>query len=81
MDLVEILIERVQEMLAGFIRTLPQFGLAFLVLLVTWALAHVIRNVTGRVARRAGLRPSLVALFVTLAGILSGFSASSSRWR
>ena len=69
MDLVEILIERVQEMLAGFIRTLPQFGLAFLVLLVTWALAHVVRNVTGRVARRAGLRPSLVALFVTLAGI------------
>ena len=79
MDLVEILIERVQEMLAGFIRTLPQFGLALLVLLVTWAIAHVIRNLTGRVARRAGLRPSLVALFVTLAGIfvwLFGFLVS-----
>lgn len=70
MDLVEILIERVQDMAAGFVRTLPQFALALIVLLVTWGLAHGVRSVVRKVAERSGLRPSLIALFVTLAGIV-----------
>ena len=70
MDLVAILIERVQEMLAGFVRTLPQLALAFVVLIVTWGLAHIVRSIVARVGGRAGLRPSLVSLFMTLSGIL-----------
>jgi small conductance mechanosensitive channel len=70
MDLVAILIDQVRDMVAGFVRMLPQLVLALIVVLLTWGLAHVLRNVTARIAARAGLRPSLVALFVTLAGIL-----------
>ena len=47
MDLVTILIERVNEMVAGFIRMLPQFGLALVVLLGTWGVAHLVRSLTG----------------------------------
>lgn len=70
MDLVAILIERVQEMLAGFVRMLPQLALALFVLIATWGVAHVVRSVTRKIASRAGLRPSLVALFMTLSGII-----------
>lgn len=70
MDLVAILIDRVQNMIAGFVRTLPQLALALVVLLITWGLAHVVRSVTRRLAARARLRPSLVALFMTLSGIV-----------
>ena len=70
MDLVAILIERVQAMIAGFVRTLPQLALALVVLAITWGLAHIIRSVVQRFAKRARVRPSLVALFSTLAGIL-----------
>ena len=70
MDLVTILIERVNEMVAGFIRMLPQFGLALVVLFGTWGVAHLVRSLTRKIATRAGVRPSLVALFMTLAGIL-----------
>ena len=70
MDLVEILIERVQAMIAGFVRTLPQLALAIVVLFVSWGIAHLVRSVVERFASRAGVRPSLVSLFSTLAGIL-----------
>lgn len=70
MDLVNILIERVQEMLAGFVRSLPQLAIALTVLLVTWGVAHIVRSAVGRITGRTRLRPSLAALFVTLAGIL-----------
>lgn len=69
MDLVNILIERVQDMVAGFVRTLPQLALALLVMLITWGAAYAGRNVVRRISSRAGVRPSLTALFVTLAGV------------
>ena len=71
MDLVEILIERVQAMIAGFVRTLPQLVLALVVLLITWGVAHLVRSLVQRFARQAGVRPSLVALFSTLAGVVT----------
>ncbi|MBA3576677.1 MAG: mechanosensitive ion channel [Sphingomonas sp.] len=70
MDLVTILIERVQDMVADFVRTLPQLAIALLVLFITWGMAHVVRNLVSRIAVRARLRPSLVALFMTIAGII-----------
>lgn len=70
MDLLAILIERVQDMIAGFVRMLPQLGIAFAVVLLTWGIAHIVRAIVKRVSVRAGVRPSLVALFATLAGIV-----------
>ena len=70
MDLLAILIERVQDMIAGFVRTLPQLGIAFVVILLTWGIAHVVRAIVKRISVRAGVRPRLVALFATLAGIV-----------
>ena len=70
MDIVNILIERVEEMLAGFIRALPQFALAFLVLLITWAVASLARSGVLRMTSRTRLRPSLAQLLVTLSSVL-----------
>ncbi len=70
MDLVKILIERVQDMIAGFVRTLPQLVLSLLVLLAAWGIAQGARTLVRRVSTRAGVRPSLVALFVTIAGVV-----------
>lgn len=70
MDLIHILIERVQEMIAGFVRMLPQLVIALLVLVVSWGVASLARRAVAQVAKGTRLRPSLVALFVTLAGIV-----------
>lgn len=70
MDLVNILIERVQEMLAGFIRMLPQLALASLVLLFTWGVANLAHAGVERMTRRTRLRPSLAQLLVTLSRVL-----------
>ena len=70
MDLVNILIERVQEMLTGFVRMLPQLAIALFALTVTWGVAALVRKAVHRIASRTRMRPSLVALFVTMSGIL-----------
>lgn len=70
MDLVKILIDRVEDMIAGFVRMLPQLVLALVVLLVTWLVAHLVRSGIARATTRTRLRPSLGALFVTLAGVV-----------
>ena len=71
MDLLNILIERVKDMVAGFVRMLPQLLIALLVIAFTWLVANLARAVVTRVSKGAGLRPSLVALFATLAGIVA----------
>lgn len=70
MDILNILIERVQEMLAGFIRMLPQLALASLVLVITWGVASVARNGVHRMTKRTRLRPSLAQLLVTLSSVV-----------
>ena len=69
MDLVNILIERIQEMIAGFVRMLPQLAIALFVLSVTWGVASLVRKAVHRITSRTRMRPSLVALFVTMSGI------------
>ena len=69
MDLIHILIDRIKDMIAGFVRTLPQLVIALIVLLITWAVASLARRAVARIASRTRLRPSLVGLFATLAGI------------
>jgi small-conductance mechanosensitive channel len=70
MDVLNILIERVQEMLAGFIRMLPQLALALIVMVVAWAAAGLARNVVHRMTGQTRMRPSLAALLVTMSGVL-----------
>ncbi len=70
MNLVQILIDRVQDMIAGFVKMLPQLAIALVVLVFFWGIATGARMVVRRVTSEAGVRPSLGALFVTLAGIV-----------
>jgi small conductance mechanosensitive channel len=69
MDLVSILIERVQDMVAGFVRMVPQLAIAVFVLVVTWGIANLTRAIVSRITDRARVRPSLATLFITLAGV------------
>jgi small conductance mechanosensitive channel len=69
MDLISILIERVQEMVADFVRMVPQLAIAVLVLLITWGIANLTRAIVSRITDRARVRPSLATLFATLAGV------------
>lgn len=69
MDVVEILLERLQEMVASFVRLLPQLAIALGILLITWGIARLIRSAVNRLAARTRLRPNLIALFVTFAGV------------
>ena len=70
MDLVKILIDRIEEMIAGFVRLLPQLAIALLVLTATWGVAYLARSGVRRLTSRTKLRPSLAALFTTLAGVI-----------
>lgn len=70
MDLLAILLGRVNEMIADFIRVLPQLGIALLVIVVTWMVAKVARRLLDRTLRRADLRRTLINLFETLLGVL-----------
>ena len=57
-------------MFAGFVRMLPQLALSLFVLAITWVIASLARAAVFRMTRRTRLRPSLIALFVTLTGVL-----------
>jgi len=70
MDLFDILIDRVNEMTAGFVRTLPQLGIALLVILITWIVAKGARRLLDRMLRQADLRRTLINLFETLLGVM-----------
>ena len=70
MDVLNILIERVQEMVAGLVRTLPQLAIATLVLLVTWGAAALVRGGVKRMTGRTRIRPSLAQLLITLSTVI-----------
>ena len=70
MDLFEILVGRINEMVAGFVRVLPQLGIALIVVLITWIIAKTARRLLNRVLRRADLRRTLINLFETLLGVV-----------
>lgn len=69
MDLLAILIQRVDELVAGFIRILPQLCIALLVLVLTWVVAKLSRGFLDRLLLRAALRSTLGNLFKTLLGL------------
>lgn len=71
MDSVDILIDRSNELLTGFIRLLPQLGIAVFVLVATWGAAKIARRAVHAVLRRGDFRQTLVGLFETLAGVFA----------
>jgi small conductance mechanosensitive channel len=69
MDFVAIFVNRTNEMMRAFIRLLPQFAIALVVLGLTWVAARVMRNLVDRLLKKSDIRPSLINLFETLVGV------------
>lgn len=70
MNVINILLRRVQELAAEFIRLLPQLSIALVVIGATYILARFARRFAERLLGRTELRGSLVNLFETLIGVL-----------
>ena len=70
MNLVSILLHRLREMVAEFIRTLPQLGIAMVILLATWFAAKFARRIADRLLSRTEVRGTLVNLAETLVGVV-----------
>ena len=70
MNAVEILNSRFEELLAGFIRILPQLGLALLIVGITWLAAKFAHRISSRLLRRVDIRRTLVNLVETLTGVV-----------
>ena len=70
MNLVSILLHRLREMLAEFIRILPQLGIAMVILLATWFAAKFARRVADRLLSRTEVRGTLINLAETLVSVV-----------
>lgn len=60
------MLDKVHALWIGFVKLLPQLGIALLVLLLTWVVAAVLRRVVRTLLRRSRARQSLQQLSVTL---------------
>ena len=70
MNLLNILIHRLREMVAEFIRILPQLGIALLILFATWFAAKFARRIADRLLSRTEVRGTLVNLAETLVSVM-----------
>lgn len=70
MDVVTILLRRVQEMGAELIRLLPQLGIALLIVIITLVAAKFARRIAEKLLGRTELRGTLVSLVETMIGVL-----------
>lgn len=70
MNPVNILLHRLQELVAQFIRVLPQLLIGVVVLLITWLAAKFARRIADRLLRHTQVRGALVNLAETLIGVL-----------
>ncbi len=70
MDFLDIFLDRTNELLTGFIRVLPQLGIALFVILLTWVAARIARRIVNRLLRHGEFRGTLIRLFETLVGVL-----------
>jgi small conductance mechanosensitive channel len=81
MDVLNILTNRLQQMLTEFIRVLPQLGIALVVIIITWLAAKLARRIAERLLSRTEVRGTLVNLFETVASVfiwLVGLMIASS---
>ena len=69
MDIVAILLHRIQSMGTDFVRILPQLGIALLLLVATFFIAKSARRIAERLLSHTDLRGSLVNLVETLVGV------------
>ena len=69
MDVVTILLRRVQEMGAELIRLLPQLGIALLIIVATYVVAKFARRIAERLLGRTELRGTLINLVETIVGV------------
>ena len=69
MDFTRILSERLSEMLRSFVETLPNIGMALLVLLLTWGVVRITLLVLEKTLKRSSVRRSLKLFFKKSAGI------------
>lgn len=72
-----LILETVDNFVAGFFERLPQLGLAILVLVTTLIVARIIRSVTSSVMHRAGTRDALITLSKNLIGIAAWIVGSA----
>ena len=70
MNLVNILVHRLQELVAAFVRILPQLAIGVIVLLITWTAAKFARRIADRLLDHTGVRGTLVNLAETLISVL-----------
>lgn len=70
MNIVTILLRRVQEMGAELIRLLPQLCIALLVIIVTVIAAKFARRIAEKLLGRTELRGTLINLVETMVGVL-----------
>lgn len=69
-DVTDTLITQVQGYWRGFIESLPNLGFAIVVLLVTWGVSALVKNLIGRALESTKVRPALVDLAQTLTSVL-----------
>lgn len=65
-DTVATLQDQLAQMADGFVRALPGFAIALVILVLTWIIARIAMRVTTRVLQRTELRPGLENLVKTL---------------
>ncbi len=68
-EFVAPLMGQLESYVEGFIRQLPNIGLAVVVLLLTWLAATIINRVVNGALRTARIRRALIDLLTTLTGI------------
>lgn len=69
-NVLTILRDQLGSMAEGFIRMLPMFAIALVLLIITWLVAKGGRSIADRITGKADLRPSLAALVETLVTIV-----------
>ncbi len=70
-DPVAIVVQALEDMVRGFFASLPQMGIAIVVLIVTLILARIVRTVVASVMKRTGVRRALITLATNLVGIVA----------
>ncbi len=66
---VNTLTTQLADMGNGFVAILPQIGIGFVVLLITWIVAKLAKKLSDKIIRRADLRPSLRGLIETIISV------------
>lgn len=70
-DPIANVLQAIEDMVGGFFASLPQIGIAIVVLIVTLIAARMVRSVVASVMRRTGVRRALITLATNLVGIVA----------